>query len=290
MKIPLIVFSFLALILSLFAPIAKADSVPLGTAAAFAVLAGSAVSNTGTSVIIAGDLGVYPGTAVSGFPPGIVTPPGTIHNHDAVAQQAQVDLTTAYTSLAGASVTRTLTGTDLGGLTLTPGVYFFATSAQLTGTLILNAQGAANATWIFQIGSTLTTAANSAISIINPGPNDSLFWQVGSSATLGTSTDFEGNIVALTSITLDTSATDECGRVLALNASVTLASNTISTACGDVLGEGNSGGLSGGTGGTGGGGTGGGGTSVPEPSTFGLLLAGLLPLGLLTLRKLQAIC
>jgi type VI secretion system secreted protein VgrG len=228
-----------------------------------------------------------------------VTAPGTIHDQDAVAQQAQVDLTTAYNSLAGASVTKVLTGTNLGGLTLTPGVYFFATSAQLTGTLTLNAEGQANATWVFQIGSTLTTASNSVVSIINPGSNDGLFWQVGSSATLGTTTDFEGNIVALTSITLDTGATDECGRVLALNGAVTLGSNTISTACGDVAGEGNSGGLSGvsstsggtgGTGGTGGSGGGGGTTSVPEPATFGLLLAGLLPLGLLTLRKLQASC
>ena len=295
MKFRTFSFSLLALILVLLAPNANADSVPLGTAAAFAVLAGSAVTNTGSSVIITGDVGLWPGTAVSGFPPGIVTAPGTIHDHDAVAQQAQVDLTTAYNSLAGASVTKVLTGTDLGGLTLTPGVYFFATSAQLTGTLTLDAQGKANATWVFQIGSTLTTASSSVVSIINPGANDNLFWQVGSSATLGTTTDFEGNIVALTSITLDTGATDECGRVLALNGAVTLDSNVISTGCGDVVGESNSGGLSGvssnsgGTGGTGG--TGGGGTTpVPEPTTSTLLLAGLLSLGLLTLRKLQASC
>ena len=303
MKFHVFSFPLLALILVLSAPNAKADSVPLGTAAAFAVLAGSAVTNTGSSVINAGDVGVSPGTAVSGFPPGLVTAPGTIHSNDAVAQQAQVDLVTAYNSLAGLSVTKVLTGTDLGGLTLTPGVYFFATSAQLTGTLILDAQGKANASWVFQIGSTLTTASSSVVSIINPGANDSLFWQVGSSATLGTTTDFEGNIVALTSITLNTGATDECGRVLARNGMVTLDSNTISTACGDVTGEGSSGGLSGGSsgtggtggtggggsGGTGGGGTGGtgGGTSVPEPATFALLLVGLLPLGLLTRRKLQ---
>jgi hypothetical protein len=284
MKFRTFSFSLLALILVFLAPKANADSVPLGTAAAFAVLAGSAVTNTGSSVIITGDVGLWPGTAVSGFPPGIVTAPGTIHDHDAVAQQAQVDLTTAYNSLAGASVTKVLTGTDLGGLTLTPGVYFFATSAQLTGTLTLDAQGKANATWVFQIGSTLTTASSSVVSIINPGANDSLFWQVGSSATLGTTTDFEGNIVALTSITLDTGATDECGRVLALNGAVMLDSNVISTGCGDVVGESNSGGLSGvssNSGGT---------TPVPEPTTSALLLAGLLSLGLLTLRKLQANC
>jgi hypothetical protein len=293
MKFRILVFSFLALILALSAPSAKADSVPLGTAAAFGVLAGSAVSNTGSSVIITGDLGVSPGTAVSGFPPGIVTAPGTIHNSDAVALQAQADLTTAYNALAGQSVTKTLTGTDLGGLTLVPGVYFFATSAQLTGTLTLDAQGLPNASWVFQIGSTLTTASNSVVSIINPGANDSLFWQVGSSATIGTTTDFEGNIVALTSITMNNGATDDCGRILARNGSVTLNNNTISIGCGDLLGEGSSGGLSGvsstgGTGGGGTGGTGGGGTPVPEPTTFALLLAGLLPLGLLTFRKLQA--
>lgn len=279
--------SFLALIVSLLAPCAKADGIPLGTSAAFAVLAGSGVTNTGSSVILAGDLGVWPGTAVTGFPPGIVTPPGTIHNSDAVAQQAQVDLTTAYNTFAGASPTKVLTGSDLGGLTLAPGVYFFATSAQLTGTLTLDAQHNPNASWVFQIGSTLTTASGSVVSIINntnPGGSDSLYWQVGSSATLGTNTDFEGNIVALTSITLDTGATDECGRILARNGAVTLDNNVISTGCNDVTGEGNSGGLTGGTG-TNGGGGGGGTVGVPEPASIALLLAGLLPFGLLKLRK-----
>lgn len=285
MKFRLFSFSLLALILPLLAPPANADGVSLGTAAAFAVLAGSAVTNTGSSVIITGDLGVWPGTAVSGFPPGIVTPPGTIHSGDAVAQQAQVDLTTAYNTLAGESVTKVLTGTNLGGLTLTPGVYFFATSAQLTGTLILNAEGLANASWVFQIGSSLTTASNSVVSIINPGSNDSLYWQVGSSATLGTTTDFAGNIVALTSITLNTGATDECGRILASDGAVTLNDNTISTGCQNFAGEGGSGGLSGGTSGTGG--SGGGTVSVPEPASIALLLVGLLPFGLLKLRNLR---
>ncbi len=277
MKLRLFSISLLVLILPLLAPSANADGISLGTAGAFAVLAGSAVSNTGFSVISAGDLGVWPGTAISGFPPGVVTPPGTIHNSDAVAQQAQVDLTTAYNTLAGESVTKVLTGTDLGGQTLTPGVYFFATSAQLTGTLTLNAEGQSNATWVFQIGSTLTTASNSVVSIINAGPNDSLYWQVGSSATLGSTTDFAGNIVALTSITLDTGATDNCGRILARNGAVTLNDNTISTGCQNVAGEGGSGGL------TGGGGT----VGVPEPASIALLLAGLLPLGLFKLRKLR---
>lgn len=267
-------FPLVVLILSLFASSVYADVTLLGTAASFAVLAGSAVSNTGTSVITAGDLGASPGTAISGFPPGIVTLPGTINDSNAVANKAQTDLVTAYNTLAGKSVTQVLTGTDLGGLTLTPGVYFFATSAQLTGPLTLNAQGKSNAMWVFQIGTTLTTASNSVVSIENPGANDGLFWQVGSSATLGTGTDFEGNIVALTSITLNTGATDNCGRILARNGAVTLDDNTISLACGDLPGETASGGLSGG-----------GFSPAPTPESGTLLLVGSGILIMLALFK-----
>ena len=258
---------------------AQADTITLGNATPFAVLAGSAVTNTGLSVID-GDVGVSPGTSITGFPPGSVTPPGTINNKNAAANQAQIDLTTAYNALAGLSPTSTLTGTDLGGLTLTPGVYFFASSAQLTGTLTLNAEGLANALWVFQIGKTLTTASASAVSIINPGPDDALYWQIGSSATLGTGTDFEGNLLAKASITLNTGATDNCGRVLAENAAVTLDTNTISIGCADVAGEGSSGGL---TGASSSGGTGSG-TGVPEPSTFLLVACGGI-FGLLVLRR-----
>jgi hypothetical protein len=271
----------LVFVLPLSAPHVRADTIPLGTAAPFAVLAGSAVTNTGSSVI-GGDLGLSPGTAISGFPPGIVTPPGTINDTNAVAKQAQIDLTTAYNALAGLPVTSTLTGTNLGGLTLTPGVYSFATSAQLTGTLTLNAEGKSNALWVFQIGSALTTASNSAVSIDNPGANDGLFWQIGSSATLGTTTDFEGNLIALSSITLDTGATDDCGRVLARNGAVTLDTNTISIGCTNVKGEGGSGGLSGASTSGGSGGSGGT-TAMPEPST--LLLVGFGIAGLLLFRR-----
>jgi type VI secretion system secreted protein VgrG len=217
-----------ALFLLLSMPSARADL--LGSAAAFSVLAGSTVTNTG-STIMGGSLGVWPGTAVTGFPPGIVTPPGIIDAGDAIAGTAQTDLTTAYNTLAGLPYNEDLTGQDLGGLTLLPGVYFFKTSAELTGTLTLNAEGSDNALWVFEIGSTLTTASASDVQVINGGPGDGLFWQVGSSATLGTGTTFEGNILAKASITLDTSAIIPCGRALAANGAVTMDTNVISIAC-----------------------------------------------------------
>ena len=205
---------------------ASAQAV-LGTAQSFAVLGGSAVTNTGATTIV-GNLGVSPGAAVTGFPPGLVTG-GTIHAADAVALQAQSDVTTAYNFLASQAVNSTLTGTDLGGLTLIPGVYFFSTSAQLTGILTLDAQGDPNAVFIFQIGSTLTTATNSSVVLINGAQNCNVFWQVGSSATLGTGTAFVGNILALTSITLTTGA-NASGRALARNGAVTLDDNAVAVA------------------------------------------------------------
>jgi len=207
----------------------QASGQILGTAANFAVLGGSTVTNTGPTVLDA-SAGVWPGLAITGFPPGILTA-GTLHNGGAVAQQAQTDLTAAYNTLAGMTVTQTLTGTDLGGLTLTPGVYFFASSAQLTGVLTLNAMGDAAAVFVFQIGSTLTTASAASVLHINGANWCNVYWQVGSSATLGTGTNFEGNIVALTSITLNTGAVINNGRALARNGAVTLDSNSITSVC-----------------------------------------------------------
>jgi hypothetical protein len=203
-----------------------AQAPDLGSAASFGVLAGSTVTNTGPSVI-SGNVGVSPGTAIVGFPPGIVVPPGAIHAGDAVAGQAQVDLTTAYNSLAGRPSSANLTGQNLGGLVLTPGVYTFNSNAQLTGSLTLNAQGNPNAVFIFQINSTLITASNSRVNLIGGGTGTNVFWQVGSSATLGTGTSFVGDILALTSITLNTGANIACGAALARNGAVTLDTNNI---------------------------------------------------------------
>jgi hypothetical protein len=203
--------------------------VSLGAAQTFAVLGAATVTNTGAT-IVTGDLGVSPGTAITGFPPGIVN--GTMYTGPlSAAAPAQSSAAVAYAALVAATCTTNLTGQDLGTLpTLTPGVYCFNSSAQLTGTLVLDAQNNPNAVFIFQIGSTLTTASNSSVVVINAGTNcDSLnvFWQVGSSATLGTNTTFSGNILALTSITL-TAGASVAGRAFALNGAVTMDTNKVS--------------------------------------------------------------
>jgi hypothetical protein len=222
-----------------------ATSVGLGTANSFAVLAGSGVTNTGPSVIN-GDLGTSPTPAVTGFggaPNGTVN--GSIHQADALAGQAKDDLITAYNDAAGQGPANTL-ATELGGQTLTPGVYVSeAGTFGITGTLTLNAQGNPDAVFIFKMASTLITASASQVSLINGAQPCHLFWQVGSSATLGTSSAFAGNILALESISLNSGVTVN-GRLLARNGAVTLINDTITRA--DCA-----------TGGTGGGGGGGGG-------------------------------
>jgi len=205
-----------------------AQAPSLGTAASFGVLAGLTVTNTNTPTIITGNLGVWPGSAVTGFPPGTVVG-GTIHAGDAVAQQAQSDNTIAYLNLAGRPVTANLTGQDLGGKTLTAGVYGYTSSAQLTGTLTLDGQGNPNSVFIIKIGSNLTTASNSSIKLINGAQGGNVFFQVGASATLGTTTSFTGDILALTSITLNTNASIICGDALAQTGQVALDNNIITT-------------------------------------------------------------
>jgi hypothetical protein len=207
--------------------------ISLGTAQNFGVLAGSTVTNTGATTVN-GNVGVSPGSAVTGFPPGVIVG-GAIHSNDAVAMQAQNDLTTAYNNIAATPCNVDLTGQDLGGQTLTPGVYCFTTSAQITGALTLNALGNANALFLFKIGSTLTTASASSVTVINNGGSscNKVFWQVGSSATLGTSSSFTGDILALASITATTGANTN-GRALARNGAVTLDGNNVNT-CGVSL-------------------------------------------------------
>ena len=207
-------------------PTANAATAPgLGSAASFAVLGGQSVTNTGATTVF-GNVGVSPGSSITGFPPGIVAG-GAIHQTDALALQAQSDVTTAYNALAAQPCIGDLTGQDLGGLTLTEGAYCFSSSAQLTGPLVLDAQGNAAAVFVFQIGSTLTTASASSVNVINGGTDCNVYWQVGSSATLGTGTQFVGNILALASISMTTGA-DLHGRALARNGSVTLDTNDIS--------------------------------------------------------------
>jgi type VI secretion system secreted protein VgrG len=214
-------------VLALAGPATAAATVNLGTAGSFAVLGASTVTNTGASTVT-GDLGVSPGSSITGFPPGVVNG-GLIHNSDAVASQAQTDLNTAFNAAAGLACDTTLTGQDLGGMTLTPGVYCFASSAQMTGVLTLNGQGDPNAVFIFQIGSSLTTASNATVNLIGSAQSCHVFWQVGSSATLGTGTVFKGTIMALASVTLNMGATVE-GAALAHTGAVTMDANVVNLA------------------------------------------------------------
>ncbi|ADB51561.1 ice-binding family protein [Conexibacter woesei] len=237
------------------AALAAQPPVGLGTADSFAVLSGSTVTNIGPSTIN-GNLGVSPGTAVIGFPPGTVN--GTIHAADAVAGQAQSDLTTAYDDAAGRTPPAAVPA-DLTGHTLTPGVYRSASALALTGQLTLDAQGDPSAVFVFQAGSTLITGSGSHVSLVNGAQPCNVFWQVGSSATLGTTSVFAGNILALTSITLTDGVTLH-GRALARNGAVTLINDTITAArCATGGGTPGGGTPGGGGGGSGGGGTGGGG-------------------------------
>jgi type VI secretion system secreted protein VgrG len=198
-----------------------ATSPGLGTAANFTVLAGSTITNTGPTVVT-GSLGLDPGSAVTGFPPGVVT--GTKHISDAVALDAKDGLVTAYNDAAHSPTTSDLTGKNLGGRNLDPGVFAFSSSAQLTGTLTLSGRGV----YVFKIASTLTTASHSVVRLTDGAEGCSVFWQVGSSATLGSTSQLQGNLMALTSITMTTGATIRSGRALARNGALTLDDNSVS--------------------------------------------------------------
>ena len=223
--------------------------VGLGTADSFAILAGSTITNTGDSVIN-GDLGLHPGTAVTGFPPGTVN--GARHITNAVAERAKRDLRTAYHDAAGRPLTATVPP-DLGGRALVAGVYRTGSvpSLGLTGTVTLDAQGDPRAVFIFQVESTLITATDSRVRLINGAQACNVYWQVGSSATLGTRTAFAGNILALTSISVNDGVAVN-GRLLARNGAVTLINDTVTRAqCAPGTGAGSGAGGGRGPGGTG---------------------------------------
>jgi hypothetical protein len=213
-----VVFAFVAIPAA-----AQAAPVNLGTASPFAVLGGQSATNTGPSVLN-GDLGVSPGTSLTGFNAAVVN--GATHNNDAVAAQAQADLTTAYNVAAGQATTADLSTTDLGNRTLTAGTYKYSSDAQLTGPLTLDAQNNPDAQFVFQITSALTTASASSVLLVNGASPCNVYWQIGSSATLGSTTAFQGNLMALSSISLLNGAT-VTGRVLARNGTVSLINNVI---------------------------------------------------------------
>lgn len=241
--------------------------------ASFAVLGGTTVTNANATTI-KGNIGVSPGAAITGS--ALITITGTYHTgSDPVGVSAQSQLVTAITNLASLGL-GTTEPVNLSGLTLVPGVYTVpAGTSNLTGTLTLNGQGNANAAWVFQMPSTLITSPGSVVNVVNTGAGAGIYWDVGSSATLDTTTSFEGNILALTSITLDHAATIGCGRALAENAAVTMDNNTInSTNCLGTVGQGSNG-FSGGLDVEGKVVTVLASAPVPEPASFALLAVGL---------------
>lgn len=201
------------------------STVQLGAASSLAILAGSAISNTGATTVT-GDMGLSPGSSVGGFPPGVLV--GTLHINDAIATQAKLDLTAAYNDAAGRTATDivTLSG-NLGGLTLTPGLYKSTSSlAVSSGDLTFDAMGNSNAVFIIQIASTLTTTSGRKVILSGGALASNIFWQVGSSATFGTTSVFKGTVMAMQSITFNTGAKLD-GRALARTGAVVMAGNAI---------------------------------------------------------------
>ena len=201
---------------------AQAAEINLATTSPFVVLAGSTATNTGPSVLN-GDLGVSPGTALPGFDTAVLN--GAVHANDAVAAQAKLDLGTAYDVTAGEGGAD-MTDLDLGNRTLTAGNYSYSSSAQLTGPLVLDAQGNPNARFVFNVGSQLTTASASSVLLINGASPCNVYWRVGTSAILGSTTQFKGNLMALASIRLG-NAVNVQGRLLARSGEVTLINDVI---------------------------------------------------------------
>ena len=287
MKLRFSVFTVLVLIALLPVVRASADTIGIGTAGPFAVLGKGGVTNTGPTVISGSVSGSLVTTAVTGFPPGLVVAgTGTLYPAGPGSSSPFDDATTAYNDAFALSTTGVLTGLDLGGMTLDPGVYFFASSAELTGTLLLDAQGSDTASWTFKIGSTLTTASASTVEVIDAGSagpfGGSITWAVGSAATLGTTTTFLGTIISDAATGLNTGATIGCGRAISLTAAVTLDTNIIdSPATCEVT-------VPAGGGGPGSGTIGAPASLVPEPGTWALLGAGLLAMAMLKSAKSRA--
>jgi hypothetical protein len=232
---------------------AAASVVPLGEAENVAVLGSSTVTNAGPTIVTGNVALSSPGVSITGFPPGTIVA-GSQYIGPGLANQAHADAVIAYGQLAGETLTTDLSGLNLGGMILTPGVYHFDTTAQLTGTLTLDAGGDPNATFHFQIGTTLTTDPGSMIAFLN-GPSTNIFWQVGTSATIGADSVLYGNVLADQSITVSSGAT-VIGRLIAINAAVTLDTDTITAPV------------------------------IPEPSTW---LAGVLALALVGFTERQRI-
>jgi hypothetical protein len=202
-----------------------APAISLGAAESFALLGSATVTCTNSSAVT-GDVGVSPGIAITGFDPSC-TLSGTLHAQDAEAAAAHADLLVAFDQLGAAECETDLTGVELGGLTLAPGVYCFDTTAGVTGALTLDAVQDPSAAWIFQVGSAITTAPGSTVTMAGLGDACQVFWRVGSSAVLGTTSSFKGNILASASVTLASGSTLE-GRALALDAAVTSDDNVVS--------------------------------------------------------------